>query len=121
MHARRPAGDELRRRVGVARHAEEASGAGRRRRRISGSVIDHCRALGIVTAAFYVLGFPQDTGSRLRATIDYAIELGSTVAQFKLLTPYPATPLWKQLAPRVYETRLGEVRRLHADLRRIRT
>ncbi len=67
-------------------------------------VIDWCRDHGVVTAAFYVLGFLQDDWTSIAATIDYAIELGSTVAQFKLLTPYPATPLWKQLAPRVYET-----------------
>src|SRR5689334_14284768 len=68
------------------------------------AVIDWCRDQGVVTAAFYVLGFLQDDWTSIAATIDYAIELGSTVAQFKLLTPYPATPLWKQLAPRVYET-----------------
>jgi radical SAM superfamily enzyme YgiQ (UPF0313 family) len=38
------------------------------------------------------------------ATIDYSIALGSTAAQFKLLTPYPGTPMWKQLSARVYET-----------------
>ncbi len=68
------------------------------------SVIDWCRQNGVVTAAFYVLGFLQDDWSSIAATIDYSIDLGSTVAQFKLLTPYPATPLWKQLAPRVFET-----------------
>ncbi|PYR76612.1 MAG: hypothetical protein DMF86_11810 [Acidobacteria bacterium] len=67
-------------------------------------IIDHCRARGIVTAAFYVLGFLQDDWNSIAATIDFAIDLGSTVAQFKLLTPYPATPLWKQMASRVYET-----------------
>jgi radical SAM superfamily enzyme YgiQ (UPF0313 family) len=67
-------------------------------------IIDHCRALGIATAAFYVIGFPDDDWSSIAATIDYAIDLGSTAAQFKLLTPYPGTPLWKQLAPRVRET-----------------
>ena len=29
---------------------------------------------------------------------------GSTVAQFKILTPYPGTPLWKKMAPLVTET-----------------
>jgi radical SAM superfamily enzyme YgiQ (UPF0313 family) len=67
-------------------------------------IINHCRTLGIATAAFYVLGFPHDDWTSIAATIDYAIDLGSTAAQFKLLTPYPGTPLWKQLAPRVYET-----------------
>jgi radical SAM superfamily enzyme YgiQ (UPF0313 family) len=68
------------------------------------AIIDWCRDQGVVTAAFYVLGFLQDDWTSIAATIDYAIDLGSSVAQFKLLTPYPATPLWKQLAPRIYET-----------------
>jgi radical SAM superfamily enzyme YgiQ (UPF0313 family) len=67
-------------------------------------IIAECRRLGIVTAAFYVLGFLQDDWSSVAATIDYAIALGSTAAQFKLLTPYPGTPMWRQLEARVYET-----------------
>ena len=66
-------------------------------------VVDHCRSLGIVTAAFYVLGFLEDDWNSISATIDYATELGSTVAQFKILTPYPATPLWKKMEPLVDE------------------
>lgn len=68
------------------------------------AMIDHCRSLGIVTAAFYVLGFLEDTWHSIGATIDYSIALGSTLAQFKLLTPYPGTPLWKQMSARVTET-----------------
>jgi radical SAM superfamily enzyme YgiQ (UPF0313 family) len=67
------------------------------------AVMADCRSRGIVTAAFYVFGFLQDTWSSIVATIDYANDLGSTVAQFKLLTPYPGTPMWRQLAPLVYE------------------
>jgi anaerobic magnesium-protoporphyrin IX monomethyl ester cyclase len=66
-------------------------------------IMAECRSRGIVTAAFYVFGFLQDDWSSIAATIDYAIDLGSTVAQFKLLTPYPGTPMWRQLAPLVYE------------------
>ena len=44
------------------------------------------------------------------------MQLGSTVAQFKILTPYPGTPLYKRMEPPVTETRLGAVRRIHADL-----
>lgn len=68
------------------------------------AIIGWCREHGVVTAAFYILGFLQDDWASVAATIDYAIALGSTVAQFKLLTPYPGTTLWKTLAPRVYET-----------------
>jgi len=67
-------------------------------------VLDHCRKKGIVTAAFYVLGFLQDDWNSIAATIDYSTELGSTFAQFKMLTPYPGTPMFKQLEPLLTET-----------------
>jgi len=68
------------------------------------TIVDHCQRLGIVTAAFYVLGFLEDDWTSIGVTIDYSASLGSTFAQFKLLTPYPGTPLWKQMAPRIFET-----------------
>jgi radical SAM superfamily enzyme YgiQ (UPF0313 family) len=66
-------------------------------------VMESCHRRGIVTIAYYVFGFLQDTWETISATIDYAISLRTTFAQFKLLTPYPATPLWKQLQPLIYE------------------
>ena len=66
-------------------------------------IIEHCRRLGIVTAAYYVFGFLQDDWESIAATIDYAIDLDSTFAQFKVLTPYPGTPMFKQLEPLVTE------------------
>ena len=67
------------------------------------SVIASCNDRGIATVAYYVFGFLQDTWETISATIDYAISLRSTFAQFKLLTPYPATPLWKQMQHLIYE------------------
>ena len=67
-------------------------------------IIQHCRKKGIVTAGFYVLGFLQDDWNSIAATIDYAADLGSTLAQFKILTPYPGTPMFKQLDPLLTET-----------------
>ena len=67
-------------------------------------MLRRCRELGIVTAAFYVIGFAEDTWESIGATIDYAIDLGSTVAQFKILTPYPGTPLFKRMQPTITET-----------------
>jgi radical SAM superfamily enzyme YgiQ (UPF0313 family) len=67
-------------------------------------IINHCRKLGIVTAAFYVLGFLQDDWNSIAATIDYATDLGSTFAQFKMLTPYPGTPMFKQIQPLLTES-----------------
>jgi radical SAM superfamily enzyme YgiQ (UPF0313 family) len=62
-------------------------------------IVEHCRRKGIVTAAFYVLGFIQDDWASIAATIDYATQLGSTFAQFKILTPYAGTPMFRQLRP----------------------
>jgi radical SAM superfamily enzyme YgiQ (UPF0313 family) len=67
-------------------------------------IIEHCRRRGIVTAAFYVLGFLQDDWNSIAATIDYATDLQTTFAQFKVLTPYPGTPMFKQLEPLLTET-----------------
>ena len=67
------------------------------------AILARCRELGIVTAAFYVFGFLEDTADSIAATIDHSIELGSTVAQFKILTPYPGTPLFKRLEPLITE------------------
>jgi anaerobic magnesium-protoporphyrin IX monomethyl ester cyclase len=67
-------------------------------------MIAHCRRRGIATAAFYVLGFTTDDWQSTAATIEYAVDLGSTVAQFKILTPYPGTPMWKHMSDLVFET-----------------
>jgi len=67
------------------------------------AIMEHCRKRGIVTAAFYVLGFLQDDWNSIAATIDYASDVGSTFAQFKILTPYPGTPMFRQLEPLLTE------------------
>lgn len=67
------------------------------------AIVEACHRLGIITIGYYVFGFLQDDWDSAAATIDYAISLGTTFAQFKLMTPYPGTPMWKQLEPLVFE------------------
>jgi radical SAM superfamily enzyme YgiQ (UPF0313 family) len=67
------------------------------------SIVESCYRRGIETIAFYLCGFLQDDWNSISATIDYSIALGSTFAQFKLLTPYPGTPLWKRMEPLIFE------------------
>jgi radical SAM superfamily enzyme YgiQ (UPF0313 family) len=62
-----------------------------------------CWKLGIKTTAFYVFGFLQDTEESIRDTIRFACDLDTTHANFKVLTPYPGTPLYKQLKPLIFE------------------
>jgi anaerobic magnesium-protoporphyrin IX monomethyl ester cyclase len=61
------------------------------------AMLARCRELGVVTAACYVFGFLDETRESINATIDYSVALGSTVAQFKVLTPYPGTPLYARM------------------------
>jgi anaerobic magnesium-protoporphyrin IX monomethyl ester cyclase len=68
------------------------------------SMVEACRRLGIETVAYYVFGFAGDDWNTIAATIDYSIALKTTFAQFKLLTPYPGTPMWRQFAGQVTET-----------------
>ena len=67
------------------------------------ALIDSCHRLGIITVAYYVLGFLQDDWGTISATIDYSISLGTTLSQFKLLTPYPGTPMWKRFSPLIFQ------------------
>jgi radical SAM superfamily enzyme YgiQ (UPF0313 family) len=67
-------------------------------------MVDYCRQKGISTEGFYVFGFLEDTADSLRATIQYSIDLNTTAAMFKLLTPYPGTPLRKRMEPLITET-----------------
>jgi len=62
-----------------------------------------CWELGISTTAFYVFGFLQDTEESIKATIRFACELDTTRANFKILTPYPGTPLYTQLKPLIFQ------------------
>ena len=67
-------------------------------------MIKLCWELGITSTAFYVIGFLQDTEESIEELIRFAIELDSTIANFKILTPYPGTPQYKQIKPLINET-----------------
>jgi radical SAM superfamily enzyme YgiQ (UPF0313 family) len=67
-------------------------------------IIGYCRDKGISTEGFFVLGFLTDTVESIRATIDYSIDLGCTAALFKVLTPFPGTPLFKHMKALITET-----------------
>jgi anaerobic magnesium-protoporphyrin IX monomethyl ester cyclase len=67
-------------------------------------IISYCRDKKITTEGFYVIGFLTDTADSIRATIDYAVDLNSTAALFKVLTPYPGTPLFKHMKSLITET-----------------
>jgi radical SAM superfamily enzyme YgiQ (UPF0313 family) len=48
-------------------------------------------SLGLKTQAFYVFGSPGETTEQMRETIRFAGKVGSTLAFFNMLVPYPGT------------------------------
>lgn len=61
-------------------------------------LVKEARYLGIVTHAFYIVGFPKDTEETIKRTIDFAIKLNSHFASFSIYTPLPGTQLFDQIA-----------------------
>ena len=67
-------------------------------------MINLCWELSVATIAFYVIGFLQDTEESIEELIRFSMDLDATFTNFKILTPYPGTPQFKQLKPLICET-----------------
>jgi radical SAM superfamily enzyme YgiQ (UPF0313 family) len=52
---------------------------------------------GIRVIASFILGYPGETIDDMDATIRCAVRLDPDYAQFTILTPYPGTPIFKEL------------------------
>lgn len=64
-------------------------------------IISHMNRLGIRVAAFYILGFLDDTPESIRKTIEYAKQLNTFTAQFCILTPFPGTAFYETVKNRL--------------------
>lgn len=56
-----------------------------------------CRETGVKTLGSFIVGYPGETLTEARETIDFAMELNPDYAQFTVLTPYPGTPVYSEL------------------------
>ena len=66
------------------------------------SAIEGAYRRGIMTAGFFMLGFPTETEDEMKATVDFAFRSRFTTGYFFCVVPQPATPLYdlaKQEAP----------------------
>ncbi len=66
--------------------------------------LDRIRALeknNIMVSAMYILGFPTDTDSTIKKTINYSKRLNTTYAQFSVWTPYPGTPVFEEYKEKI--------------------
>lgn len=57
-----------------------------------------CRKIGIKTHAHFMIGNPGETEETIKQTIAFAKEIRPTTATFGILTLYPGTPLWDEIA-----------------------
>lgn len=51
-------------------------------------LIKYLNKKGVVTIAFYIIGFPEDTWESISDTLDLAVKLESTTASFFIYNPY---------------------------------
>ena len=57
----------------------------------------------IQVSSMYIIGFPSDNNETVINTIDYAIKLNTTYAQFSIWTPYPGTPIFHEYKNKIIE------------------
>ena len=59
-------------------------------------LIKKAHKLGVATACFYIVGFPDETQKEREKTLNLALYLDSTYATFHLLAPYPSASVYKK-------------------------
>jgi radical SAM superfamily enzyme YgiQ (UPF0313 family) len=75
-------------------------GAGKRQNlgRSYREVVRRLDSLGIMINGSFVFGLDGDDRDVFRRTVDWAVEVGITTATFHILTPYPGTALFTDMA-----------------------
>ncbi|MEM8678832.1 MAG: radical SAM protein [Planctomycetota bacterium] len=65
------------------------------------SFVARCRQLGIRTVAGFMIGFPEDTADSIYYVLDYARRVNPTYANFNVVTPYPGTEFYAEVADQI--------------------
>lgn len=68
-------------------------------------------------SAFYIIGFIQDDHESIQTTIEYAVKLNTLAAQFCIMTPFPGTKLFDDLAERITTKDWARFSEYHATLK----
>ncbi len=55
-----------------------------------------CRAEGIMSYAYFMIGFPWEDRAAIEQTIDFAVKLSSNLVDFFYVYPFPGTPLFDE-------------------------
>ncbi len=56
-----------------------------------------CQAAGIDTHAHFMIGSPGETYASMEDTLNFALEIEPTTVTFGICTPYPGTPLFRDV------------------------
>lgn len=82
-------------------------------------IVKRAKELGIWTHAFFMVGWPWETGESLERTLRFAEEVGVDFATFFAVVPFPGTPLeglWEELGLEKPELALSPFFRPQVDL-----
>jgi radical SAM superfamily enzyme YgiQ (UPF0313 family) len=60
------------------------------------SAFSACREAGLVTLAYFLIGFPWETKKSLQKTVRFSKRVKSDVVEFFFPYPYPGTPLYEE-------------------------
>ena len=82
--------------------------------------VDHLRSQGILTMAFYIVGFPEDTWDSVMGTYRYAERMGSDIADFNEYIDFDFSSV-REIDPGVFRafdnsTRTGRPSRLNGKV-----
>ncbi|MCX7009491.1 MAG: radical SAM protein [Kiritimatiellaeota bacterium] len=61
------------------------------------TAVENCRKVGIKTMGFFMLGNLEEDEATMRETIEFAIQVNPTYAQFLVATPFPGTGLYDEI------------------------
>lgn len=64
--------------------------------------VDILRQNGIESYGSYIIGNLNETAADVESTIDLAVRLNTSIAQFTILTPYPGTKLYEEIKDRIF-------------------
>jgi anaerobic magnesium-protoporphyrin IX monomethyl ester cyclase len=65
------------------------------------TALDLLREAEIITEASFMVGFPNETWETIENTIESAIYLNPDIAVFPVVTPFPFTPIYKDMKDRI--------------------
>lgn len=65
-------------------------------------LVRELKAQGIKTCGFFIIGYPGETLSDVRTTLDYANDLELDQRNIYIATPYPGTPLYETCREKGY-------------------